>query len=143
MTLGDKVVVMREGRVHQIGTPETIYNRPADTFVATFVGSPMMNLFEGQVIREGDYPRFRCTDFSLDVRNLAQDLVGKTVEIGVRPEDIEFGKKGKANLRARVEMLSNVGAEKYVHARLGENAITVRASKDATYSTVTDDFSFY
>jgi ABC-type sugar transport system ATPase subunit len=134
MTLGDKVVVMREGRVHQVGTPESIYDRPADTFVATFVGSPMMNLFEGQVIREGNYPRFRCSDFSLDVRNLPEDLVGKTVEIGARPEDIEFGRNGKSNLRARVEMLSNVGAEKYVHARLGENAITIRASKDATYN---------
>jgi ABC-type sugar transport system ATPase subunit len=135
MTLGDKVVVMREGRVHQIGTPETIYDRPADTFVATFVGSPMMNLFQGEVIREGEYLKFRCADFSLDVSNLAQDLAGKTVEVGVRPEDIVFGKNGEAELRARVEMLSNVGAEKYVHARLGEGPITVRASKDATYST--------
>jgi multiple sugar transport system ATP-binding protein len=134
MTLGDKVVVMREGRVHQVGTAESIYDRPADTFVATFVGSPMMNLFKGKVIREGKCPRFRCDDFSLDVRNLPKDLVGKTVEIGVRPEDIELGKNGKANLRARVEMLSNVGAEKYVHARLGENTITVRTSKDATYN---------
>ena len=133
MTLGDKVVVMREGRVHQIGTPETVYDRPADTFVATFVGSPMMNLFEGKVIREGQCLKFQCTDFSLNVRNFAQDLVGKTVEVGMRPEDIVFGKNGKANLRAQVEMVSNVGAEKYVHARLGENAITVRVSKDATF----------
>ena len=134
MTLGDKVVVMREGRVRQIGTPEMIYDQPADTFVATFVGSPMMNLFEGKVIREGKYLRFRCNDFSVDVRNLPKDLVGKTVEIGARPEDIEFGINGKSNLRARVEMLSNAGAEKYVHARLGENTITVKASKDATYN---------
>lgn len=135
MTLGDKVVVMREGQVHQTGTPEAVYDRPADTFVATFIGSPMMNLFEGKVIREGQCLKFQCTDFSLDVRNLAQGLVGKTVEVGMRPEDIVFGKNGKANLRARVEMVSNVGAEKYVHARLGENAITVRVSKDATYDT--------
>jgi multiple sugar transport system ATP-binding protein len=135
MTLGDKVVVMRQGRVHQIGTPVMIYDQPADTFVARFVGSPMMNLFEGEVIREGKYLRFRCDDFSADIRKLPKVLIGKTVEIGVRPEDIEFRTHQEANLSARVEMLSNVGAEKYVHARLGEKPITVRASKDATYST--------
>ena len=52
MTLGDLVVVLRKGKVHQIGTPETIYNHPADTFVATFVGSPMMNLFNGTIRHE-------------------------------------------------------------------------------------------
>lgn len=135
MTLGDKVVVMREGQVHQIGTPETIYDRPADTFVATFVGSPMMNLFQGELIREDRYLKFRCPDFSLHVRNLVQDLAGKRVAVGVRPEDIMLGKNREAKLRARVEMISNVGAEKYVHARLGEGLITVRASKDATYDT--------
>jgi multiple sugar transport system ATP-binding protein len=135
MTLGDKVVVMREGQVHQIGTPETIYDRPADTFVATFVGSPMMNLFQGELIREDRYLKFRCADFSLHVRNLVQDLAGKRVAVGVRPEDIMLGKNREAKLRARVEMLSNVGAEKYIHARLGECLITVRASKDATYDT--------
>ena len=135
MTLGDKVVVMREGQVHQIGTPETIYDRPADTFVATFVGSPMMNLFQGELIREDRYLKFRCPDFSLHVRNLVQDLAGKRVAVGVRPEDIMLGKNREAKLRARVEMISNVGAEKYVHARLGEGLITVRASKDAIYDT--------
>jgi len=133
MTLGDKVVVMREGRVHQIGTPETIYDRPADTFVATFVGAPMMNLFQGKVVREGESLKFRCADFSLHVKDLAQDLVGKMVEVGVRPEDMVFKKNGEGDLDAGVEMLSNVGAEKFVHGRLGEGSITVRASKDATY----------
>ncbi len=134
MTLGDKVVVMREGRVHQTGTPETIYDKPADTFVATFVGSPMMNLFEGEVIRERDCLKVSCADFSLDVSSLARELVGEIVEVGVRPEDIALGKETKADLRARVEMLSNVGAEKYVHTSLGDSSITVRASKDATYN---------
>jgi len=61
--------------------------------------------------------------------------VPETVEVGVRPEDIALGKKRKADLRVRVEMLSNFGAEKYVHTSLGESSITVRASKDATYNT--------
>jgi ABC-type sugar transport system ATPase subunit len=51
MTLGDKVVIMREGRIHQIDRPEMIYDRSADTFVASFIGSPAMNLFKGTIIR--------------------------------------------------------------------------------------------
>ncbi len=53
MTLGDIVVVMRDGKVHQIGRPETIYAQPADTFVATFIGSPEMNLYHGRLVLNG------------------------------------------------------------------------------------------
>ncbi|MCF8129085.1 MAG: ABC transporter ATP-binding protein, partial [Deltaproteobacteria bacterium] len=54
MTLGDKVVVMKQGQVRQVGRPEDIYDRPQDTFVATFIGSPAMNLFRGEIIRVKD-----------------------------------------------------------------------------------------
>jgi multiple sugar transport system ATP-binding protein len=135
MTLGDKVVVLRDGRVHQIGTPDTIYNRPADTFVATFVGSPMMNLFQGRIVREGSAFRFCCPDFSLDLGEIALDMQEQDVEVGVRPEDIALDESGKTHLRARVEMMSNAGADKYVHARLGKSQVTVRAAKDLSYDT--------
>jgi len=135
MTLGDKVVVMRDGRVHQIGGPGTIYNEPADTFVATFVGSPVMNFFKGQVSQEGKRLIFRSSDFLLDLGHFSRDLVGRTVEVGVRPEDIMVARNKKTPLQARVEMLSNVGAEQYIHARLGKSPITVRTSKDAMYHT--------
>jgi multiple sugar transport system ATP-binding protein len=132
MTLGDQIVVMQEGRVHQIGTPETIYNRPTDTFVATFVGSPVMNLFEGKVDRQGNRFRFYNADFSLDLGEVNQDLVGRNVEVGVRPEDIGFSECTETGLRAEVEMLSNVGADKYIHARLGNSPVTLRAPRNVT-----------
>jgi ABC-type sugar transport system ATPase subunit len=135
MTLGDKVVVLREGRVHQIGAPDTIYNRPADTFVATFVGSPMMNLFKGRIVREESTLNFRCPDFSLDLGKMSVDPEKEDVEVGIRPEDIEFKEEGDTPLRATVEMTSNAGANKYVHLRLGKSPITVRATKDVSYDT--------
>ncbi len=135
MTLGDKVVVLRDGRVHQIGTPDTIYNHPADTFVATFVGSPVMNLFQGRIVREGNAFRFRCPDFLFDLRHITLDMEKRDVEVGIRPEDIEFKESGKTLLHATVEMMSNVGADKYVHARLGKSPVTVRAAKDVSYDT--------
>jgi ABC-type sugar transport system ATPase subunit len=135
MTLGDKIVVLRDGRVHQIGTPDTIYNRPADTFVATFVGSPVMNLFQGRIVREGSVFRFHSADFSLDLGDVTPDTGKQDVEVGIRPEDIEFSKTGSPPLAATVEMMSNVGASKYVHARLGKSSVTVRAGKDVSYDT--------
>jgi len=135
MTLGDKVVVLRDGRVHQTGRPESIYNRPADTFVATFVGSPVMNLFKGKIFREGKAFKFDCPDFSLDLGHLTLDPERRDVEVGIRPEDFEFKESERTPLRGTVEMMSNTGADKYVHARLGNSSVTVRAEKDAPYDT--------
>jgi ABC-type sugar transport system ATPase subunit len=136
MTLGDKVVVMRDGRVHQTDRPETTYARPADTFVATFIGSPEMNLYQGRLVRKDGRLNFQGAGFSLDLGGLQLNIEEGTVELGIRPEDIEIrqGRGGTMDLQeAKVEMLSNVGSEKYIHARLGQEGLTVRAPKDAAF----------
>lgn len=135
MTLGDKVVVMRDGRVRQIDPPETIYARPADTFVATFIGSPEMNLYQGRLVRKDGRSHFQGSGFSLDLGGVQLKIEEGEVELGIRPEDIEIG-QGRGGtmvvLEAKVEMLSNVGSVKYIHARLGQEGLTVRVTKDAT-----------
>jgi multiple sugar transport system ATP-binding protein len=134
MTLGDRVVVMRDGKVHQIDRPETIYAYPANTFVATFIGSPEMNLYRGRLMDRDGRLYFEGSGFSLDLGGLQLDTQANEVELGIRPEDIEIGQgRGAAFLQAKVEMLSNVGSEKYVHATLGQEGITVRVSKDAAF----------
>jgi len=133
MTLGDQVVVMRHGKIHQIGRPETIYERPADTFVATFIGSPEMNLYRGRLLRKDDRLHFQGPGFSLDLRGLQINLEESEVEVGIRPEDIGIGQGGTTVLQAKVEMSSNVGSEKYIHAHLGQGTLTVRAPKEAAF----------
>ncbi len=133
MTLGDQVVVMRHGKIHQIGRPETIYERPADTFVATFIGSPEMNLYRGRLLRKDDRLHFQGPGFSLDLRGLQINLEESEVEVGIRPEDIGIGQGGTTILQAKVEMISNVGSEKYIHAHLGQGTLTVRAPKEAAF----------
>jgi multiple sugar transport system ATP-binding protein len=133
MTLGDKVVVMRNGRVHQVGSPESIYASPADTFVATFIGSPEMNLYRGRLLLEDGLLHFQGPGFSLDLGKTQLNLVEREVEVGIRPEDIRIGQRGAGALQATVEMISNIGSEKYVHVRLGHVALTVRASKEGTF----------
>jgi multiple sugar transport system ATP-binding protein len=130
MTLGDRVVVMREGKVLQIDRPEIIYDKPADTFVATFIGSPVMNLFKGTVTGEKGRSILKGRDLALELRGMDLNFGGEELKIGIRPEDIKVGRESEAGLRAEVEMVTNVGSEKYVHARVGATSLTARADKE-------------
>ncbi len=133
MTLGDRVAVMEEGMLHQVDRPENIYNKPADTFVATFIGSPVMNLLKGELIREGRRLRFQSEDIFIDPGEAPPDLENNTVELGIRPEDVEIVPERKENiLQGHVEMISNVGADKYIHTRVGKTTLTVRAPKETS-----------
>jgi multiple sugar transport system ATP-binding protein len=132
MTLGDKVVVMRNGKVHQIDQPETIYARPADTFVARFIGSPEMNLYQGRLLQKDGRSHFQGAGFSLDLGALKPNVGQGEVEVGIRPEDIEICQSATA-LRGKVEMISNIGSEKYLHVGLGNVSLTVRAPKEAIF----------
>ena len=136
MTLGDKVVVMKQGKVRQIGRPEDIYDRPEDTFVATFIGSPAMNLFQGKIVRAKDRLTFQSADFSLNPGDVPPELEGASVEVGIRPEDIKIAHDSNTSgdgFKARVDMVSNVGAEKFLHTRIENAGITVRCEKGALF----------
>jgi len=133
MTLGDKVVIMKAGSIHQIDRPETIYDRPADTFVASFIGSPAMNLFQGNLIRAKRGFIFQSADFSLNLQDIPLNFKENTIEIGIRPEDIEISHGSENELKAKVEIISNVGSEKYIHTRIGSATITARARKEETF----------
>ncbi len=134
MTLGEKVVVMRDGEVRQSGRPETIYSFPADTFVATFIGSPEMNLYRGVILRNGESSLFQGREFSMDMgEDLRLNLVEGEVDVGIRPEDVKIGEAVTKTLHARVEMISDVGSEKYIHTRIGQEHLTLRAPKDASF----------
>jgi ABC-type sugar transport system ATPase subunit len=110
MTLAETVVVMNRGRIHQVGGPSDVYDRPADRFVADFLGSPSMNFFEGE-IRETDRQRvFRAPGLSFAV---AGALPEGRIALGVRPEDLV---PGDGPLRVRVRLVENLGADRFVHA---------------------------
>ena len=134
MTLGDKVVVMRDGVIRQIGSPDMIYEHPADTFVAGFIGSPEMNLFPGNLLRhDGRAFLFQGDGFSVSLPGLQLNPAGSRVELGLRPEDIRIGADQAIVFQAEVELLSDIGSEKYIHARLGRADLTVRAPKRTSF----------
>ena len=133
MTLGDKVVVMREGCLQQMGAPETIYTKPANIFVATFIGSPEMNLYDGKIIHQDGKPYFQGKDFKVDLGELNHEMPEGAVQLGVRPEDVDIGDTSATAVKATLQMVSNVGSEKYLHLSLIHETLTLRAPKDAFF----------
>jgi len=93
MTMGDRIVVMKDGWIQQVDTPLNIYNHPANQFVAGFIGSPPMNLFPGKIIRRNNGLAFDEGRFSVDLDGpIAEKMAGfadQNVVMGIRPENIK------------------------------------------------------
>jgi multiple sugar transport system ATP-binding protein len=127
MSMGDKVGVLNNGRIMQVGTPQQIYNQPLDTFVAAFVGSPAMNLVKGR-IADGRLSVLGGA-ISLPVEGIVAAKVGKgagNVTVGIRSEDIRVGPgEGAA---ARVHHVENHGVEKVVTLRVGDDLFKATVS---------------
>ncbi len=118
MTLAQRMIVMNAGRIEQIGTPEQVYGQPATTFVASFIGSPPMNLMPGEV----DGLSVRLGEQRLPLPAAAPRQGALT--LGVRPEHATLDADGPWALQ--VEMLEMLGAERLVYGRLGGAAFTLR-----------------
>jgi multiple sugar transport system ATP-binding protein len=122
MTLADRVVVMNAGRIQQVGTPTEIYDRPANAFVASFIGSPAMNLIAGHLtggVFEAE---------GLRVTGLTDSLVG-AVTLGFRAEDAAIVASG-GDLRGPVYSLELLGEASMVSYRIGGALVSVKAPKD-------------
>ncbi|OJU51781.1 MAG: glycerol-3-phosphate ABC transporter ATP-binding protein [Mesorhizobium sp. 61-13] len=119
MTLGDRVVVMNNSRIEQVGTPWEIYSRPSTRFVASFIGSPAMNFLDGKVKRNGSGYHIHAPGGAFHVSNeSARGLVGqdgRDVIVGLRPEHIRLHDSKTDNaLHGRVELTEQLGAEQLV-----------------------------
>ncbi|MFL5980495.1 MAG: ABC transporter ATP-binding protein, partial [Gaiellaceae bacterium] len=115
MTMGDRVAVMRDGVLQQVDTPQRIYDAPANLFVASFVGSPPMNLFEASVGADGASLTFGETRLELSERPL-HDYAGRRIVVGIRPEEVrEAGGWDGARVRGRVLLVEALGAEQLIH----------------------------
>lgn len=136
MTMADKIIVLKDGLVQQIGAPQVVYDHPDNVFVACFIGSPAMNLLD--VVVTDDY-KLKHDMFVLDtigdLRKVIDNngLKGKKVIMGVRPEDLEdaefiHSKVDYSNILAPVEVTEPMGAEIYVYADIDGVLITARVN---------------
>ena len=142
MTLGDRIVVLEGGHVKQIDTPMNLYERPRNTFVAAFIGSPSMNLLSGTVAAStatGAHGgvEFRAADGAFTMALGAQwgsrlaKRVGSAVILGIRPEDILILPEGSTSersgtVRVRLDVVEPLGSEAFLSARIGAKEITAR-----------------
>jgi multiple sugar transport system ATP-binding protein len=134
MTMGDRVAVMRKGELQQVDAPQELYDRPANLFVASFIGSPSMNLVQGRLERRGDaglVVRFGDQELTIppEVASACPELsgyVGKTVGVGIRPEHVRQASAGEAEsttLGAKVIVAEALGSEQLVHLEIAAEPI--------------------
>jgi sn-glycerol 3-phosphate transport system ATP-binding protein len=142
MTLAQRMIVMNAGRMEQIGTPEEVYAWPATTFVAGFIGSPPMNLLEGQVLASD---RFSAGGIGLAIEATPAGAApgtpsanGPAAILGVRPEHLVVGDAGWP---VTVEMVEVLGAERLIYTRLGSARLVVR-TEDGIHRPVAGDHLF-
>ena len=119
MTMADRIVVLNDGIVEQVGSPLELYDRPANLFVAGFIGSPAMNMLKGR-LKLGGGPRFITEDgVTLPVGRAPADGDGRPVIYGIRPEHFALG----GTLEAKVAVVEPTGSETQVVAQVGEHKL--------------------
>lgn len=132
MTLAHRVAVMHRGKLQQFDSPLTIYNRPANRFVAEFVGSPSMNFIDGRI--EPETQTFRTDQISLRLSRLVEEAGGidrSAVTLGIRPEHIRVSPAQRDGwLQATVYVTELMGSETFVFLTLGNERIIARAPAD-------------
>ncbi|WP_322050789.1 sn-glycerol-3-phosphate import ATP-binding protein UgpC [Paraburkholderia bannensis] len=137
MTLAQRVMVLNGGRAEQVGTPGEVYERPASMFVASFIGSPAMNLLHGRVSTDGRHfetagvgPRLPLPQEALAPALRAQLEPGRECVLGVRPEHMHGGNGGEfapaVPITLEVETCELLGADNLAHGRWGSNEVIVR-----------------
>ena len=137
MTMGDRIVVMRGGVVQQVGPPQQVYDAPANTFVAAFLGSPRINLLAGTVRRSGDDVLLQTGELELPLAGIRASLVANAasneVALGIRPENIRVllhGEDARPNhlvLPATVSLVEPVGSDLFISAESNNVTLTARA----------------
>ncbi|MBB5912782.1 multiple sugar transport system ATP-binding protein [Nocardia transvalensis] len=112
MTMGDRVAVLRGGKLQQFASPAELYDRPVNTFVAGFIGSPAMNLLTAPLAPEGVRIGESVLELERDQLTLLHERKLETVTVGVRPEQLEIAETG---VEATVELIESLGSESFVH----------------------------
>ena len=139
MTMGSRIVVMKDGIVQQVDTPQNIYNYPANIFVASFIGSPQMNFFDGEVTVEGEKAYATLGDQKILLPESTAKAVkkenvgGKLVTFGIRPEYLDDSKELVADnpnevVEGKVEVIELMGSESYIYIKVGGIQLTVRVN---------------
>ena len=137
MTLGDRIVIMKGGFIQQIGTPQEVFDHPANLFVAGFIGTPHMNIFDAELRKDnGQYSvvvngaELKCSA-EKQAEYEAKGLEPQKVKLGIRPEHLNISKEGPEAIKARVDVSEMMGSFIHLHANAdGKDVVLVLAAAD-------------
>lgn len=137
MTMGDRIVVMKDGVVQQIDTPQRLYSHPVNTFVAGFIGSPQMNFLDGCILEDGGRVSLMLANEHIPLTCFpsAKEYIGKKVTVGIRPEDIGdsdyfISQHPECVLTGTVDVKEMMGSEAYLYITCPCGKIIARVSPD-------------
>jgi multiple sugar transport system ATP-binding protein len=151
MTMGTRIVVMKDGVIQQVDSPLKIYNEPANLFVAGFLGSPPMNLLNGTLRGRNGAVVFKeaeggSIEVELDAKKSAAAYIGKDVVLGFRPESCELvspsGSRPENCFQAVVDIVEAMGPETYFHLQTGAHSIVSRSPASAQQSDLGQQLTF-
>lgn len=132
MTMADKIVLLKDGLIMQQGTPNELYDHPANEFVASFLGTPQINIFPCDVKQENGSVILDAGSFRLiapeDMKDCLKDYMGRKVDLGIRPSDFELAKEGVNAISAQVDSIEPLGDAYLVYVRVGEKVVVFKHS---------------
>lgn len=138
MTMGDRICVLNKGKVMQVDTPMNIYNFPVNKFVAGFIGSPAMNIVEGELLKKNEDILVKLDNdvylvLDKEKAEKVKDNIGEKIWFGIRPENIKVSNNNKIEknrIQGTVSVVENMGNEVYIYFKIGKKEFTARTSSD-------------
>ena len=137
MTLGDRIVIMKDGVTQQVGTPQEVFEHPANLFVSGFIGVPQMNYFDAELVRDGDKFTVEVGGITVvpseekQARLLEQDVQSQPITLGIRPEHVSLVDAGKKTLSGVVDVSEMMGSSVHLHLNsLGQDVIVIVQTTD-------------
>ncbi|MGF0039968.1 ABC transporter ATP-binding protein [Peptoniphilaceae bacterium SGI.131] len=140
MTMGDRIVIMKDGIVQQVDTPSNVYFYPSNLFVAGFIGSPQMNFLEAKLEKKGEHYLVENQGLSFDIGNFGKRLeekgyLNRDIIVGIRPEHIyDDARKTEIEIEGNVSFLEELGSEKYIYLDFGGKELLAKINTDKPIS---------
>ena len=138
MTMGDRIAIMHEGQLQQVGTPLETYQQPENQFVAGFIGNPSMNFFDCEMVRTDSGVQFKNEDFTYIATDLLPSELPETdqqVVLGIRPEDVAFEPQQSRNrLTVDIDVVEPLGKEQLFYLTLGNKTFTGSTNENWAFS---------
>jgi len=133
MTLGDRIVIMKDGVIQQIGTPQQVFDHPSNLFVASFIGTPQMNLFDARLTRSGDKYAVESGGLKVELsdaknqRLAAKDVKDQAITLGVRPEHLVLDENG---IEGTIDVAELMGSSTHLHiSSFGKDIVAIAANE--------------